>query len=115
MIAATTAPPSHTRKVTRRSLRSWSRQGSRFMRGISVEAPQGQTAGGQQRRRITLHGLGAGARRKFHLAERIALFGRDTHAALDDIGDAGHVTAPAADQNFFRLFAAAARSQIELE
>src|SRR4051812_30137461 len=95
-----------TTNASFRSLRSSSRQGSRFMRGISVEAPQGETAGGQKCRGIALHRLCLGARREFHLSERIALLGRDTHPARDDVRDARNVGAATAHQNFFRLLAA---------
>ena len=54
-----------------------SRQGSRFMRGMSVETPQGEATGGQERRGVALHGLRLGARGQLHLAERVALLGRD--------------------------------------
>ena len=79
------------------------------MRGMSVETPQCEAAGGQQRRGVALHGLRLGARGQFHLAERVALLGGDADAALDHIRDARDVGAAAADQDLLRLLAPASR------
>src|ERR1700761_7308836 len=107
--------PSATVKAIFRSLRSSSRQGSRFMRGMSVEAPQCEAAGREERRGIALYGLGLGAGGQFHLAQGIALLGRDTHPAGDHIGDARDVGAATADHDLLRLLAAGARGQVELQ
>src|SRR5882757_3552258 len=97
--------PSATVKASLRSLRSSSRQGSRFMRGMSVEAPQCEPAGREKRRGIALDGLGLGAGGQFHLAERIALLGRDPDPAGDDVGHARDVGATTADHDLLRLLA----------
>src|SRR5690349_19461827 len=97
------APKMPTVKASLRSLRCCSRQGSRFMRGMSVEAPQGEAAGSEQRRRVALHGLRARLGRKLHLAERIAALGGDADTALHDLGHSGHVRAAAADEDAVRL------------
>src|SRR5580698_5305025 len=97
------APPSATRNLSLRSLRLLSRWGSRFMRGISVETPQGESTGCQQRRGIALHRLRLGARGQLHLAERIALLGGDADAAGDDLRHAGDVGAAAAHQDLLGL------------
>src|SRR5262249_38750624 len=88
-----------------RSLRCSSRQGSRFMRGMSVETPQCEAAGREQRRGIALHGLSLGAGGQLHLAERIAFFRRDADAARNDIRDAGNVGAAATDHDLLGLLA----------
>src|SRR5690606_38177856 len=95
--------------------RSSSRQGRRLILGMSVEAPYGKTAGGEQRRRVLLDALGAGAGGQLHLPERIADLGRDADPAADHVGDAGDVRAPAADEDLVRLLASAARRKKELE
>src|SRR3954469_5026087 len=104
-------PRTPTVKASFRSLRCCSRQGSRFMRGMSVEAPQGEAAGGEQRRRVALHGLRARLGRKLHLAERVPAFGGDADAALDHVGDPGHVGAATADEDAVGLFAPRARGE----
>src|SRR5690606_13610807 len=109
------APNMPTPKAFLRSVRCCSRHGSRFMRGMSVEAPQRQTAGGQQGSGIAVHVLGTRARGNAHLAERIALLGLDADAALHHIGHAGDVGAAAAHQHFLRLLAAGAGGQVELQ
>src|SRR5262252_984692 len=114
-IATIAAPSSATKNSFLRCWRSSARQGSRFMRGISVEAPQRETARGQQRRGIAIHALRLGSRRDLHLAERIADLGLDTDAAANDVRDAGDVRAAAADQDLIRLLASAARGEEELE
>src|ERR1700750_65885 len=93
--APMSAPKTPTVKASLRSLRCCSRQGSRFMRGMSVEAPQGEAAGGQQGRRVALHGLGARLGRKLHLAERVAAIGGDADPALHHVGHTGDVGAAA--------------------
>src|SRR5579862_546482 len=95
----TQATPKETAKASLRSLRCSSRHGSRFMRGMSVEAPQCETTGSQERRGIALHGLRLGAGGQLHLAERIALLGGDAHPARNDVGDARDVGAAAAHQD----------------
>src|SRR5215475_9888521 len=95
--------PIATPKAIFRSLRSSSRQGSRFMRGMSVEAPQCEPTGCQQRRGIALNGLGLGPGGQFHLAQGIALFGRNTHPAGNHVGHARDVGATAADHDLLRL------------
>src|SRR2546423_12069858 len=100
--------PSATVKASFRSLRSSSRHGSRFMRGMSVETPQCEATGREERRGIALHGLRLGAGRQLHLAERIAFLRRDTHPAGDDIGHSGDVGAAAADHDLLGLLAARA-------
>src|SRR5688572_17920067 len=98
MAAAPVAAPSDTVKASLRSLRCSARQGSRFMRGMSVETPQGEPAGGEEGSGIALHGLRLGAGRQFHLAERIALLRGNAHAARDHIRHARDVRATAADE-----------------
>src|SRR5215470_10582363 len=102
-MATTAEPSSATKNSFLRCWRSSARQGSRFMRGISVEAPQRETAGGQQRRGIAIHALRLGARRDLHLSERIADLRLDPDAAADHVGDARDVRAAAADQDLVRL------------
>src|SRR3979409_2354142 len=97
--AASADTPSATVKATLRSLRSCSRQGSRFMRGMSVETPQCEAAGREERRGIALHGLGLGAGGQLHLAEGVALFGCDADAARDHVSHARNVGAAAADHD----------------
>src|SRR5579863_3802743 len=109
------AAPSATRKWSLRSLRSPSRQGSRFMRGISVETPQCESAGGQQRRGIALHRLRLGARGQLHLAERVALFGGNAHAAGNYLGHTRDVGAAAAHQDLLRLLAPGTGGEIRSE
>src|SRR5215475_8238850 len=113
--AATAATPSATRNASLRSLRWPSRQGSRFIRGMSVETPQGEATGGKERRGVALHRLRLGARGQSHLAERVALLGGDTHAAGNHFGDAGDVGAAAAHQDLLRLLAPRAGGEIELQ
>src|ERR1051325_4542832 len=72
-----------------RALRRSSRQGSRLMRAMSVEAPQGESACHQQRRGLALHELGLGARGHLHLAEGVADHGRHAHLLGDALGRAG--------------------------
>src|ERR1700760_2772171 len=104
MAAATSvAAPSPMRNCIWRSRRCASRQGRRFIRGMSVEAPQGEAAGRQQRRGVALDRLGPGAGGQFHLAERIALLGGNADAAGDHVGDAGDVGAATAYQQLLRL------------
>src|SRR5215468_5367763 len=110
-MATTAEPSSATKNSFFRCWRSAARQGSRFMRGMSVEAPQRETARGQQRRSVAIHALRLGARRDFHLAERIADLGLDADAAADHVRDARDVRAAAADQDLIRLLASAARGE----
>src|SRR6185437_1390817 len=112
---ASVAPPSAIVKWTLRSRRSASRQGSRFMRGISVEAPQRETAGGEERRGVALDRLRLGSRGEPHLAERVAALGSDPDTARDHVGDARDVRAAAADENLLRLLAPGPRSEVELQ
>src|SRR5215471_3285625 len=111
----TAAPSSATRNSFFRCWRSSARQGSRFMRGISVEAPQRKAAGGQQSRRISVDALRLRARRHFHLPQRITDLRLDTDATSDDVRDARDVRAAAADEDLIWLLAAAARREEELE
>src|SRR3984893_3107637 len=104
--------PNATVKATFRSLRSSSRQGSRFMRGMSVETPQCEAAGREERRGIALHGLCLGAGGQLHLSERIAFLSRTAHPARDPIGNAGNVGAAAADHDLLGLLAARAGCQV---
>ena len=119
--AARRAPPwPARRRATRKNswrlrLRSASRQGSRLILGMSVEAPQRQTARRQQRGRVLLHALRLGARRNLHLAERIAALGGDADPARDHVGDARNVGAAAADQDLLGLLAAGAGGEEELQ
>src|SRR5215470_3161651 len=106
--AATVAPPSATMKWSLRSRRCSARQGSRFMRGMSVETPQSEATGRQQGGGVALHGLRLRARGELHLSERIALLGRDADAARDHVGDPGDVGAAAAHQDLLRLLATGA-------
>src|SRR4051794_27888118 len=85
------------------------------MRGMSVEAPQRETAGGQQSRRVAIHALRLGARRNLHLSERIADLGLNTDAATDHVRDAGDVRAAAANEDLIRLLASAAGGEEELK
>src|SRR5579862_1947055 len=114
-MAAITATPSATRKASLRSLRWPSRQGSRFMRGISVETPQCEPARRQERGGIALHRLRLGTGRQLHLAERIALLGGDPYAAGNHFGDARDVGAAAAHQDLLGLLAPRAGCEIELQ
>src|SRR5579859_6506614 len=66
-----------------RSLRRSSRQGRRFMRAMSVEAPEGQAAGDQERRRFGACELGLGAGRHLHLSEGVADHCRRAHLLAD--------------------------------
>src|ERR1700730_14418750 len=113
--AASADTPSATVKATFRSLRSCSRQGSRFMRGMSVETPQCEATGREERRSIALHCLSLGAGGQLHLSERIALLRRNAHPAGDDIGHARNVGAAAADHDLLRLLAARDGCQVELQ
>src|SRR5215813_6404021 len=97
--AASAAMPTATANATLRSLRSSSRQGSRFMRGISVETPQGEATGGEERSGIALHGLSLGAGGQLHLPERITLLGGNTDAARNHISHARDVGATATDHD----------------
>src|SRR5262249_19030626 len=109
------APSSATKNSFLRCWRSSARQGSRFMRGISVEAPQRETTRGQQRRGVAIYALRLGARRDLHLSERIADLCLDADAAADHVRDARDVRAAAADEDLIRLLASAARGEKELE
>src|SRR5580765_6923879 len=82
---------------------------------MSVEAPQRETASGQQRRGVAIHALRLGARRNLHLSERIADLSLNTDAAADHIRNARDVRAAAADEDLVRLLAAAAGGEEELE
>src|SRR5688572_12495732 len=82
---------------------------------MSVEAPQRETAGGEERRRILLHALRECAGRDLHLAERVATLRRDADPARDDIGDTGDVRAAATDQDLLGLLATGARREVELQ
>src|SRR4029077_3568073 len=113
--AASAATPSATRNASLRSLRCASRQGRRFIRGMSVETPQCETAGGEQCRGITLHRLRLGARGQLHLAERVALLGGNPHAAGNHLGNARDVGAAAAHHNLLGLLASGTGSEIELQ
>src|SRR5215213_5946995 len=115
MTAAPVPAPSATMKAILRSLRCASRQGSRFIRGISVEAPQCEATGGEQCRGITLYGLRLGARGQSHLAEWIALLSGNSDAARNDVGNPRNVCAAAADQDLLRLLASGARGEVELQ
>src|SRR5215469_374813 len=112
---ASVAPPSQSVKWSLRSRRSASRQGSRFMRGMSVEAPERETAGREERRGVALDRLRLGSRGEPHLAERVAALGGDPDAARDHIGDARDVRAAAADENLLGLLAPRPRGEIELQ
>src|SRR3954471_22168155 len=107
--------PSATMKAIFRSLRSSSRQGSRFMRGMSVEAPQCESAGREKRRGIALHGLGLRAGGQFHLAQGVPLLGRNAHPAGNHIRDSGNVGAATADHDLLRLLPTRPGSQVELQ
>ena len=72
---------------------------------MSVEAPQGQPAGGQQSRRILHHAARPGSGRELHVAQRIADLRRDAHATADHVGHARNVRATPADQYLLRLLA----------
>src|SRR5213075_243764 len=109
------APAIETRNSFLRCCRSAARQGSRFMRGMSVEAPQREAACGQQRRRVPVDALRLGAARDLHLAERLAAQRLDTDAAANHVRYARDVSAAAADEYLIRLLAAAARSEEELQ
>src|SRR5579883_3603875 len=113
--AATVAPPSAIVKWSLRSRRSASRQGRRFMRGMSVEAPEREPSGGEERRGVALDRLRLRARGEPHLPQRIAALGRDAYAARDHVGNAWNVRAAAADEDLLRLLAPGPRSQIELQ
>src|SRR6185437_12700926 len=113
--AARAAAPRATMNLTLRSLRSSSRQGSRFMRGMSVEAPQCEATSREQGGGIALHGLRFGAGGQFHLSEWIAFFRLDAYAAGDHVGNARNVGAAAADDDLLRLLAARAGGQVELQ
>src|SRR6185295_700322 len=103
--AEATAAPIDSRNSWRRRLRSDSRHGSRLTLGMSVEAPQRQTARREQRGRILLNALRKRARRDLHLAQWITALGRDADAARDHVCDAGDVGAPTADQQLLGLLA----------
>src|SRR5690606_8808972 len=113
--ANTNAPTAPAPNSWRRRLRSASRHGSRLILGMSVEAPQCQTAGGQQRRRILLHRLGFGLLADLHLTERIAALRFDADSALNYLSGARDVCAAAADQDLLGLLAPRARCEEELQ
>src|SRR5512143_2340067 len=110
-----TAPNSAMKNSFLRFWRSSARQGSRFIRGMLVEAPQREPAGGQQRGRVPIDALGFGATRNLHLSQRITDRRRDANSATDDVGDARDVGAAAAHENLIRLLTTAARGEEELQ
>src|SRR5512139_618763 len=113
--AVANAAPIDRKNSWRLRLRSASRHGSRLILGMSVEAPQRQTAGSEQRGRVLLHALRQRAGRDLHLPERVAALRRDADAARDHVRDARDVGAAAADQDLLGLLAARARGEVELQ
>src|SRR5215469_14586217 len=104
---AAAATPIRMLNCTCRALRRSSRQGSRLMRGILVEAPQGEAAGHQQRRGLGGGQLGLGARTDLHLSEGIAYHRRHAHLLSDAFGGTRDAGAAAADDDLVevRIFA----------
>src|SRR5690606_36352661 len=113
--ANTNAPTAPAPNSWRRRLRSASRHGSRLILGISVEAPQCQTARGQQCRCILLHRLSFGLLADLHLTERIAALRFDADSALNHLGGPRDVGTTAADQNLLGLLAPGAGGEEELQ
>src|SRR5882757_3640281 len=103
--ASTTAASDAAMNSCRLRLRSKSRQGSRLMRGMLVEAPQSKTTGRQQRGRVFLDVLIFGARADFHLPEWITALGRNADAACNHFSRTGNICAATTDQNLLGLLA----------
>src|SRR6476659_7988768 len=102
-------------KFLRRCLRCSSRHGSRFIRGMLLEAPQRQAEGREQRGGILHHALRFRFGRNFHLPERIAAHRVDADPARDEVVYARDVGAAAADDDLIGLLPAAAGGEEELQ
>src|SRR5689334_15201957 len=113
--AASADTPNATTNASLRSLRCSSRQGSRFMRGMSVETPQSEAARREERGGVTLDGLSLGARRQLHLSERVAFLRRDADAARNHVGHPRDIGAAAADHDLLGLLTPRAGGQVELQ
>src|SRR5690606_30393998 len=113
--ASAAVRPRMTRNCCWRSRRSSSRQGSRLMRGMSVEAPHGEAAGNDQRHGVVLHQLRLGLGRQLHLAERVAQHRGGADALLDILDGAGNRGAATADNELVQFGELALRGQEELD
>src|SRR2546430_4393987 len=82
---------------------------------MSVKTPQCEPTGCQQCRGIALYRLRLGARGQLHLTERVALLGRNSHAAGDHLRHARDVGAATAHQDLFRLLAPGAGREVKLQ